>query len=171
MKTFIGLLCLLAICFTLTSFRPSAWVPVSLDSRVSVLFPAAPQEMAAPAPAKVLYVKETAGTYMVVTTPLGKDFQGSERKQYYDSVIEGALESGNGKLEGRSTFTIEGYDGISFTASIVRPDNQNMTVTVRCLIIDKKSYILQFISPIGSKSDGAQSKQFFESITLKPVTK
>jgi hypothetical protein len=117
MKNSLTLFGLVAFCIGLLAFRPLAWVPVTLDSRVSVLLPAQPQEASMPAPTKMLYVRDTAGIYIVTTTPLGVDFQGSERKTYYDSVIAGTLEGSKGqleggKLEGRSTFKIENYDGI-----------------------------------------------------------
>jgi hypothetical protein len=172
MKNSITLSWLIALCFGLVAFRPLASVSVSLDERVSVLLPTQPQETAMPAPAKLLSAKDAFGTYIIITSPLEKDFQGAERKQYYDSVIEGALGSGNGKLGGRSTFVLGGYEGSDFTASAVRPDNQQiMLVFVRCMIIDKKSYVLQFIPADSNKGAEAQRKQFFESITLKPVVK
>jgi hypothetical protein len=171
MKNSITLSWLIVLCFGLVAFRSLASVSVSLDERVSVLLPTQPQETAMPASAKLLSAKDALGTYIIITSPLGKDFQGAERKQYYDSVIEGALESGNGKLVGRSTFVLGGYEGSDFTASVVRPDNQLMLVFVRCMIIDKKSYVLQFIPTDSNKGAEAQRKQFFESITLKPVAK
>jgi hypothetical protein len=171
MKKSLTLFWLAILCIGLFAFRPSAWLSVSLDSRVSVLLPTAPQETAVPAPAKMLSVKDVTGTYVILTMPLGKDFQGAERKQYYDSVIEGALESGKAKLNSRSAFILGGYEGIDFTANVERADNQSMLVFVRSIIIDQKSYVLQFIPTDGSKNDGAQSKQFFDSIKLKPVAK
>lgn len=158
---------LVALCFGLFAFRSSVWVPVNLDNRVSVRLPSQPQETVVPAPAKMLSVKDAAGTYIIIMSPLGADFQGNDRKQYYDSVVEGALNSGRGKLEGRSTFKVGGYDGIEFTASIVRPDNQQtMLVFVRCLIVDKKSYVLQFL-PANGKDGATQHRTFFDSLTLQ----
>jgi hypothetical protein len=172
MKNSLTLLLLATLCFGLYAFHPPAWISVSLDGRVSVRTPAVPQETAMPAPAKLLSVKDTTGTYIILTVPLGKDFQGSERKQYYDSVLEGALESGKGQLDSRSAFMLGNYDGIDFTARVTRPANQQpMFVFVRCLIVDKKSYVLEFISTNDRKSSESQSKPFFESITLKPAAK
>lgn len=176
MKNSLTLFGLLAFCFGLLAFQPFAWVPVQLDSRVSVLLPSQPQEAPMPAPAKVLFVRDEAGTYIVTTSPLGEDFQGADRKTYYDSVVEGALEGskgklGGGKMESRSTFKVGDYDGIDFAISFVRSDNQQKVfVFMHSLIIDKKSYTLQFI-PADGKNVEAQRKPFFESITLKPVAK
>jgi hypothetical protein len=172
MKNSFTLFGLIAFCVGLLSFRLLAWVPISLDNRVSVLLPLQPQEAAMPAPSKMLFVKDTAGTYIVMTAPLGKDFQGDERKTYYDSVITGMMEGSKGKLEGRSSFKVGSYDGIDFAVSVAKSDSHPaMLVFVRSLIVDKKSYVLQFIPADGGKSGGAQRKPFFESITLKPVAK
>lgn len=172
MKNSFTLLGLLAFCFGLLAFRPFAWVPVSLDNRVSVSLPSQPQEAPTPAPTKILYVKEAAGVYMVITTPLGEDFQGADRKTYYDSVIKGVLESGKGKLEGRSTFKVGDYDGIDFTVSVAKSDKQQaMLVFIRSLIVDKKAYTLQFLTADSNKDGASQCKPFFDSITLKPVAK
>jgi hypothetical protein len=172
MKNSLTLLGLLAFCFGLLAFRPFAWVPVDLDNRVSVSLPSQPQEAATPPPTKTLFVKDTAGVYVIITSPLGKDFQGAERKTYYDSVIEGVLESGKGKLEGRSTFKVGNYDGIDFSVSVAKSDKQQaMLVFIRTLIVDKKAYTLQFLTSDSNKSGALQCKPFFESITLKPVAK
>jgi hypothetical protein len=170
MKNNLTLFWLTVFCVGLLAFRPLAWVPISLDNRVSVLLPSQPQEATMPAPVKMLYVKDTVGTYIVMTTPLGKDFQGDERKTYYDSVITGMLEGSKGKVEGRSSFKVGSYDGIDFAVSVVKSDSHPaMLVFVRSLIVDKKSYVLQFIPTDGGKSGGVQRKPFFESLTLKPV--
>lgn len=158
---------LVALCFSLFAFRPLAWVPISLDSRVSVLLPSQPRETPLPAPAKMLSLKDTVGTYIIVASPLGKDFQGIERQGYYDSVIEGILENGHGKLESRSTFSVGSYEGIGFVVSVVRPDNQQtMLVFARCIIVDKRCYVLQYIPTNGGKNEVAQCKMFLNSITL-----
>lgn len=172
MKNSLTLFGLLALCIGLLAFRPLAWVPVILDSRVSVLLPSQPQEAPMPAPAKVLFVRDTVGTYIVTTTPLGVDFQGSERKTYYDSVIKGTLDGSNGKLEGgklegRSTFKVGNYDGIDFAVSFVRTDNQQkVLIFIHSLLVDKKAYMLQFIPADGNKNAEAQCKPFFDSLTL-----
>ncbi|NML65454.1 hypothetical protein HHL22_09580 [Hymenobacter sp. RP-2-7] len=165
MKT--SYLWLAMLCFSLFAFRPSAWVQVNLDNRVSVLLPSQPQAAPMPEPVKVLSAKDTVGTYIVMTSPLGADFQGEQRKQYYDSVVNGVLEQGKGKLAGRSTFTLNGYSGVDFAASITRPDNgQSMLIFARCLIVDKKAYVLQFIPASGTKNGEALSKPFLTSLTL-----
>lgn len=172
MKNSLTLFGLLALCIGLLAFRPLAWVPVTLDSRVSVMLPTQPQEAPMPAPTKVLFVRDTVGTYIVTTTPLGADFQGDERKTYYDSVIAGTLEGSNeklggGKLEGRSTFKVGNYDGIDFAVSFIRTDNhQRVLLFMHSLLVDKKSYVLQFIPADGIKNAEAQRKQFFDSLTL-----
>jgi hypothetical protein len=172
MKNSLTLFSLIAFCFGLLAFRPLAWVPVTLDSRVSVLMPAQPQEAPMPAPNKALYVKDTVGVYIIAISPLGVDFQGDERKTYYDSAIEGVLEGSKGKVESRSTFKIGNYDGIDFAVRTLRPGTQQtMIVFMRSILIDKKAYVLQFIPADGSKNVEAQRKPFFESITLKPVAK
>jgi hypothetical protein len=172
MKNSYTLFWLTVFCIGLLAFRPLAWVPISLDNRVSVLLPSQPQEATMPAPSKMLFVKDTAGTYIILTSPLGEDFQGAERKTYYDSVITGMLEGSKGKLEGRSAFKVGSYDGIDFAVSVAKSDSYPaMVVFVRSLLIDKKSYLLQFIPADGGKSNGVQRKPFFESITLKPVAK
>jgi hypothetical protein len=172
MKNTITLVWLLAFCFGLLAFRPFAWVPVTLDSRVSVLLPSQPQEAPAPAPTKMLFVKDAAGVYLITTSPLGEDFQGADRKTYYDSVIKGVLESSKGKLEGRSTFKVGNYDGIDFSVSVAKSDKQQaMLVFIRSVLVDKKSYTLQFLTADSNKSGALQCKPFFESITLKPVAK
>jgi hypothetical protein len=171
MKNSFTLSGLLVLCFGLLAFRPFAWVPVSLDNRVSVQLPVQPQETALPAPTRMLTAKDTVGTYIILTSPLGADFQGTRRKEYYDSVVESFLSSGNGKLIGRSTFHLGDYEGVDFTANVVGPDNQqSILLFVRCLLVDKKAYVLQLIPTDGGKSGEAQRKPFFESLTLKPVT-
>ncbi|MFD1874259.1 hypothetical protein [Hymenobacter bucti] len=171
MKNSFTLFGLLVFCFALLAFRPFAWVPVSLDNRVSVQLPVQPQETALPAPARMLTAKDAVGTYTIFTSPLGADFQGARRKEYYDSIVESFLSSGNGKLVGRSTFQLGGYDGVDFTAKVMGPDNQqSILLFARCLIVDKRAYVLQLIPTDSGKSDEAQRKPFFESLTLKPVT-
>jgi hypothetical protein len=172
MKNTITLVWLAVLCVGLFAFRPSDWVPISLDSRVSVSLPSQPQEVPTPAPTKMLFVKDAAGVYMIITSPLGEDFQGADRKTYYDSVIKGVLESGKGKLESRSTFKVGNYDGIDFTVSVAKSDKQQaMLVYIRSLLVDKKAYTLQFLTSDSNKSGALQCKPFFESITLKPVAK
>lgn len=155
------------LCIGLFAFRPLSWVPVELDSRVSVSMPAQPKVAAMPEPVKMLSVKDATGAYVVIATALGKDFQGAERKGYYDSMIESLLEGGKGKLLSRSTFTLGNYEGIAFAAVLVRPDNQQpMPVFARCIIVDKKCYVLQFLPAGDAKNGEAQSKPFLDSITL-----
>lgn len=172
MKNSFTLFGLLAFCFGLLAFRPFAWVPVQIDSRVSVLLPSQPQEASMPAPNKMLFVKDAAGVYIITTSPLEDDFQGSDRKTYYDAVIKGVLESTKGKLEGRSTFKAGNYDGIDFSVRVAKSDKQQaMLVFIRSLLVDKKSYTLQFLTADSNKDGASQSKPFFESIILKPVAK
>jgi hypothetical protein len=151
----------------LFAFRPLAWVPFEIDSRVSVSMPGQPQQLEMPDPAKAWLAKGEAGVYCVITAPLGADFQGDDRKTYYNSLVENALLEGKVKLSSRSDFSIDKYQGIDFAASITTPDNQHTKYTYnRCLIVDKKSYVLQFITADGGKDGEAQSKQFFNSIAL-----
>jgi hypothetical protein len=170
MKNSFTLFGLLVFCFAHLAFRPFAWVPVNLDNRVSVQFPVQPQETAQPAPVRMLTAKDTLGTYTISTLPLGADFQGARRKEYYDSVIKSLLSSENGELIGQSTFQIGDYDGVDFTAKVMGPNNQQSTLLfTRCIIVDKKAYVLQLIPTDGGKSGEAQRNSFFESLTLKPV--
>lgn len=167
MKNSLTLFLLLAFCFGLLAFRPSEWVSVSVDSRVSVLLPAPPQEAPMPAPTRVLYVKDTVGIYLIATSPVGVDFQGDARKTYYDSVIEGTRESSKGKVESRSTFNVGSYDGIDFAVSCLRPGTQEaMLVYMRSVLIDKKAYTLQFIPATGHQNAAARYKPFFDSLAL-----
>jgi hypothetical protein len=170
MKNRLLFLCLVAVGYAFAAFVPSSWVAVNIDEQASVTLPAEYQETPGVAPARMLSGRDAVGVYVAITSPLGADFQGQRRQEYYDSMIEEIVRQCNGKVLDRSSFSLGGFEGVEAAVSGIRPDtHQPFFVCLRGLLVGKRAYVLQFIPTDGGKNSQEQRKPFFTSLSLKPA--
>jgi hypothetical protein len=167
---------LLLLCLAVSSFRAADWVSFAINERVSVRLPVQPQESKSSKTGKIIMAQDPTGTYLALTTPLGKDFIGQDRDTYYKSIEDGFLEGGT-KFIAHSTFVVNSYTGSEFEVLMVNASTKEpMSVFVRVLIVDKGVYVLEYFAvdmdrkSLDRKASQETARSFLDSFTLKPLT-
>jgi hypothetical protein len=170
MKTFFGLLCLLAICITATSFRPvnqvawtlADWVTCQIDKQVSVQVPvqpietdivkiltaqgASPEQLEKMKGTRLLGATDGVGNYMIVRTPIQANTLTKEPgslTSFYDGMITSILRNERGTLLKRSPFTVNGAEGVDIDYRGFHKGEKKMVIKhSRVLAVENTAYIL-----------------------------
>jgi hypothetical protein len=98
-----------------------------------------------------------------------------ERTYFYNGAIKGLLLKEHGTLLQRSTFTVNGHEGVEISYIGHKTTGEMVVKHQRALILDEAQYVLT-VTPVG-KSDSTgisvkeQRTKFFNSIAYQPSPK
>ena len=144
-----------------------AWQKVSLDSLVSVEFPAAPTKQEVQG--QQVYVANEDGTiYMVLAqkNAFKENPTPTELMDFYNGMEEGVLqEAGGGQLTNKSTFTINGFTGVE--AQFTTPTRPSLPAVkfMRILLVNNTAYTQNFWTSTEKEASSQESRQrFFASL-------
>ncbi|MGI4870892.1 MAG: hypothetical protein ACRYFX_06910 [Janthinobacterium lividum] len=205
MKTSFGLLCLLAICLVATSFQAnrraalalSEWVTCQVDSQFSVQVPVqateadimkmldsqgikpSEEQLKMYSSMKAFAATDEVANYMVnrfATSAKGDINAPGKRTALCDEVISTILQNEHGTLLQRSTFTVNGSEGIQVAYKGLHKGTGKMIIKYnRTIVLGSYGYTLTSYSVSRNDTTGItsqeQRKRFFNSIVYKPSPK
>ena len=205
MKISFSLLCLLAICLVATSFQAnrravralSEWITCQVDSQFSVLVPVQANEVDIMkmidrqgiklseeqtkmyGSMKMFSATDEVANYMVNRFSTGAivniDAPG-ERTDLYNGLVNSLLQNEHGTLLQRSTFTVNGSEGIQMTYRGLHKGTGKMIIKYsRTIVLGSYGYTLTSYSVNRSDTTGVTSEEqrtkFFNSIVYKSSPK